>query len=95
MVVHITGFEDILDLVVRGLHKLEIQLQPLFNELRLLLCSDEVVLVGEMPVNFSVDFLVDLPIERRAVVWMPEHEYFGNLAIPIKNILTGIASYIE
>jgi len=92
---HLTCLKYFLNLGVGRLHELNIEFKPLLHEFRSLLCCNEVIFIGEVPMNFSVELQVDLPIKRRSIVGMPIHHHFRKMPIPIENVFTWIPTDVH
>jgi hypothetical protein len=95
MVGHVAGLEDFLYVGVGGQHELDVKFQPFLDELRVLFRGYEVILVGEVPVGFGVEGAVDLPVEGGAVVGVPVHDYFGEVAVAVEDVLAGVTANVD
>lgn len=70
-------------------------LEPLSDKLIALLGGDQVAFVGQMPDILGVVSLVDLPVDRRAVLRAPVEEALGEMSEAVVDELAGIAADVD
>lgn len=76
------------NLVVRLAVEGKEQLKPIFDELIVFLCSNEVILVGQLPLNLRIYCWIDLPFEHSAPIRMEVHHYLWQMTESVEDVFT-------